>query len=163
MLKKTITFPDCEGVMLTEDFYFNLNQSEVIKWLTQSGGYTLDKVMERLAKERNGRKIMEIFEDLLHRSYGRKSLDGRKFEKSEEIWEDFYYTEAYSILFTELVSSAKKASEFINAIVPKEMADEVTKIMKENPDGIPAELKDYVQPQDTQLHVVAESEAKDSQ
>lgn len=162
MLKRTIKYEDYNGEMREEDFYFNLNQSEVIKWLTQSGSYTLDKVMERLAQERNGRKIMEIFEDLIHRAYGRKSLDGRKFEKNEEIWLDFYQTEAYSKLFTELVSDAKKAADFVNAIVPREMAEEVEKAIAANPDGIPAELRDYVQPQDKQLHVVAESEAKDS-
>ena len=144
MLKKTITFTDYDGVSRTEDFYFNLNKAETIKWMTTTGEYTLDKVLLRLAQERNGKKIMEIFEDLLHKSYGRKSLDGRKFEKSEEIWQDFYQTEAYSELFSELVTDAKKASAFINAIIPTVLAEEVAKAMNENKDGIPAELKDYI-------------------
>lgn len=144
MLKKTITYEDYEGNERKEDFYFNLNQSEIIKWLTTTGDYTLDKVLIRLGQERNGKKVMEIFEDLIHRSYGRKSLDGRKFEKSEEIWQDFYQTEAYSTLFYELVTDAKKAGDFVNQIIPKKMAAEIDKIMKENPDGIPDELKDYV-------------------
>lgn len=143
MLKKTITYEDYDGVKRTEDFYFNLNKAEVIKWMTTSGDYTLDKVLERLSKERNGKKIMEIFEDLIHLSYGRKSIDGRKFEKTEEIWNDFYQTEGYSVLFTELVTDAKKAADFVNRIIPKDLADEVEKIIKENPDGIPAELRDY--------------------
>lgn len=144
MLKKTITYEDYEGNERKEDFYFNLNQSEIIKWLTTTGDYTLDKVLIRLGQERNGKKVMEIFEDLIHRSYGRKSLDGRKFEKSEEIWQDFYQTEAYSTLFYELVTDARKAADFVNQIIPKKMASEIDKIMKENPDGIPDELKDYV-------------------
>lgn len=144
MLKKTITYEDYEGNERKEDFYFNLNQSEILKWLTTTGDYTLDKVLIRLGQERNGKKVMEIFEDLIHRSYGRKSLDGRKFEKSEEIWQDFYQTEAYSTLFYELVTDAKKASEFVNQIIPKKMASEIDRIVKENPEGIPDELKDYI-------------------
>lgn len=144
MLKKTITFEDYDGNTRTEDHYFNLNKAEVIKWLTTSGEYTLDKVLERLSTERNGKKIMEIFEDLIHLSYGRKSLDGRKFEKTEEIWNDFCQTEAYSILFTEIVTDAKKASDFVNKIIPKDLAHEVEKIISENPEGIPAEVRDYV-------------------
>lgn len=140
MLTKTITYEDYDGNQRTEQFYFNLNKAEVLKWLTTGGDYTLDKVLERLSTERNGQKIMEIFEDLIRRSYGRKSLDGRKFEKSQEIWEDFYQTEAYSALFTELVTDAKKASDFINSVIPKDLANEVDKMMKENPEGIPAEL-----------------------
>lgn len=144
MLKKTITFEDYNGQTRTEDYYFNLSKAEVTKWLTTSGDYTLDKVLERLSKERNGKKIMEIFEDLLRLSYGVKSLDGRKFEKSQKIWEDFYQTEAYSILFMDLVTDARKAADFVNSIVPKDLAEEVEKIIRENPDGIPAEIRDYV-------------------
>lgn len=143
MYKRTIEFTDYNEVTRKEDHYFHLNKAEVIKWLTTSGDYTLDKVLERLSTERNGKKIMEIFEDLIHRSYGRKSLDGRKFEKTEEIWEDFYQTEAYSVLFTDLVTDAKKAADFVNQIIPKDLATEVEKIIRENPDGIPDTLKDY--------------------
>lgn len=146
MLKRTITFEDYDGQQRTEDFYFNLNKAELIKWLTTSGDYTLDKVLQRLATERNGKKIMEIFENLIHLSYGRKSLDGRRFEKSDVIWDDFYQTEAYSVLFTELVTDAQKAAQFVNSIIPKGLADEVEKIIKENPDGIPDNLKEYVLP-----------------
>lgn len=143
MLKKVITFTDYDDQVRTEEHFFNLSKAEVIKWLTTSGDYTLDKVLERLSTERNGKKIMEIFEDLIHLSYGRKSLDGRKFEKSDEIWDDFYQTEAYSVLFTELVTDASKAADFVNGIIPKDLAEEVEKIIKDHPDGIPAEMKDY--------------------
>jgi hypothetical protein len=144
MLAKTITFTDYEGTERTETHYFNLDKAELTKWLTTTGEYTLDKVLLRLANERNGAKIMEIFEDLIHRSYGIKSLDGRKFEKNEEIWLNFYQTEAYSNLFMEIVTDANKASAFVNGIIPKKLADEVAKSLKENKDGLPDEIKDYI-------------------
>lgn len=144
MLIRSITYEDYDGNMRTENHYFNLSKAEVIKWLTTSGDYTLDKVLERLSNERNGKKIMEIFEDLIHLSYGKKSLDGRKFEKTEEIWNDFYQTEAYSVLFTELVTDASKAADFVNKIIPKSLAAEVEKIIKEHPEGIPDTMKDYL-------------------
>lgn len=146
MLVKTIEFEDYNGNMRKEDHYFNLNKAEVIKWLTTTGDYTLDKVLEKLSTERNGKQIMEIFESMIRLSYGRKSLDGRKFEKTEEIWNDFYQTEAYSVLFTELVTDAKKAADFVNQIIPKNLASEVDKIIKEHPEEIPEPLKDYVEP-----------------
>lgn len=140
MLKKTIEFEDYDGNMRKEDHYFNLNKAEVIKWLTTTGDYTLDKVLDRLSTERNGKKIMEIFEGLIHLSYGKKSLDGRKFEKTDEIWNDFYQTEAYSVLFTELVTDARKAAEFVNQIIPKSLSNEVEKIIKENPQVLPGSV-----------------------
>lgn len=146
MLVKTIRFEDYDGNQREEKHYFNLNKAEVIKWLMTNGDYTLDKVIGQLSTERNGKKIMEIFEDLIRRSYGRKSLDGRKFEKSDEIWNDFYQTEAYSVLFTELVTDGKKAYEFVNAVIPKGLAEEAEKIIKEHPEEIPSEVRDYVTP-----------------
>lgn len=146
MYAKMIKFEDYNGVKREEEHFFNLNKAEVIKWLTTSGDYTLDKVLERLSKERNGKKIMEIFEEMIKMSYGKPSLDGRKFEKTDEIWNDFYQSDAYSELFTELVTDAAKAADFVNKIIPKDLADEVAKIIKDNPDGIPAELRDYTGP-----------------
>lgn len=144
MLKKTITYEDFNGNTRTEDFYFNLTDAEVIQWLATSGDYTLDKVMEKLAAERNGKEIMSIFEDLIRRSYGEKSLDGKRFSKSEEISRSFMETEAYSILFTELVVDAKKASDFMLKILPSKMSTGVEKMLEENPDGLPDVIKDYI-------------------
>lgn len=146
MYVKKIKFTDFNDVQREEEHFFNLNKAEVIKWLTTTGDYTLDKVLERLSKERNGKKIMEIFEDMIKMSYGKPSLDGRKFEKTEEIWNEFYQSDAYSELFTELVTDAAKAADFVNKIIPKDLAAEVAKIIKENPEGIPAELMDYSGP-----------------
>ena len=144
MLKRVIEYVDYDGNPRKEDFYFHLNKAEMIQWLTMSGDYTLDKVMMRLVRERNGRKIMEIIEDIIKRSYGEKSLDGRQFVKSEELTRSFMQTEAYSILFTELVTNGDKAAEFISGIFPKEVTDEIEEAIKNNPNGIPDELKDYI-------------------
>lgn len=144
MLKRTISYVDFDGNDRIEDFYFNMSRAEVIQWLVTSGDYTLDKVLERLATERNGKKIMEIFADLIYRSYGEKSLDGRRFDKSEEVKRNFLETEAYSILFTEIVTDAAKASEFVRGIIPASLAADVEKVLKENPEGIPDTIKDYI-------------------
>lgn len=144
MLAKTIKFLDYNGQPREGVYYFNLTQAETIMWMTTTGEYTLDKVLLRLSAERNGRRIMEIFEDLIHRSYGRKSLDGIRFEKSEEIWREFRESEAYSELFVDLVTDAKKAAAFVSGIIPQDMANEVSKALMENKDGLPPELRDYV-------------------
>lgn len=144
MLSKEIIFTDYDGQQRKNTYYFNLNRAEVIMWMTTTGEYTLDKLLLRLSEERNGKRIMEIFEDLIHRSYGKKSLDGIRFEKSEEAWLEFFQSEAYSELFTELVTDAQKASAFVNAIIPSDMAKEVNKALLENRDGLPDTLKDYI-------------------
>lgn len=116
MLKKTITYTDYDGEERTEDFYFNLNKAELaeMELSTQSG---MKRLIERLQQERDNKKIVEIFKDIILRSYGEKSLDGKRFVKSKELSEAFAQTEAYSELFIELLD-AEKAAAFINGIMP---------------------------------------------
>lgn len=144
MYKRTVTYTDYMDNERKEDFYFHLNKAEIIQWLICNGGVTLDQQLQRLYETSRGKDIMDIFEDLLRRSYGKKSVDGRRFDKSDELWEDFRATEAYSIIFTELVTDAKKAAAFLNSIVPKSMAGEINQIMEDNKEGVPEELLDYM-------------------
>lgn len=145
MLKKSITFEDYNGNKITKDHYFNLNKAEVVKWSTTDGNYSLVDKLEGLFKANNGKAIMDAFDELIRSSYGELSLDGVRFVKSQEILDSFVQTEAYSVLFMELVTDAKKAADFIKAIIPKDIAADIEKIMKENPEGIPDTLKDYIQ------------------
>lgn len=129
MLARDITFTDYDGNVRTETHYFNLNKAEIIGWLTTEGDYSLEAVIKKLQQERNGKAIMKIVTDLIYLAYGKKSLDGRRLDKTEEAKRDFMETEAYSELFTELATDGNKLAEFFNAVIPSNLADEVTKIM----------------------------------
>lgn len=132
MYIKKIKFTDYMGVDREEEHAFNLNEAEIVEWLSTTGDYTLDKKLDRVAKERNGKEIMATFKDLIYRAYGKVSLDGRRFDKTEETKRDFMETEAYSKLFMELVTDAHAAADFINKIIPKDLAERVSKIISEN-------------------------------
>lgn len=144
MLVKKIKFTDFDGNEREQEYYFHMNKAEVAEWLMCSGNYTLDKVLIRLTQTQNAKEIMELYKDIIHRSYGVKSLDGISFDKTEEAWNRFYHSEAYSVLFMELVSDASKFSEFINQIIPKDLSDDIDKIMKENRDSLPDYVKEYL-------------------
>lgn len=117
MIKKTMTYTDYDGNQRTEDFYFNLTKAEVAEMeMSTAGG--LDKMINRIIAEQDGKRIIELFKDLVLRSYGKKSDDGRRFIKSQELREDFAQTEAYSDLFMELATDADAAAKFVNGIVP---------------------------------------------
>lgn len=122
MLKRTIEYTDYKGNERTEDFYFNMSKAELAEMeLTTDGGLT--DYIEKIIKAKDQSQIVILFKDLLLKSYGEKSEDGRRFIKSEELSTAFSQTEAYSILFMELASDAEKAAEFVNGIVP-EMTEE---------------------------------------
>lgn len=118
MLKKTMTYTDYNGVERTEDFYFNLTKAEVAEMeMGTSGG--LAEMISSIVAAKDGPAILKIFKDLVLKAYGKKTPDGRRFEKSEEISKEFSETEAYSDLYIELATNADAAAEFVNGIVPK--------------------------------------------
>ena len=118
MIKKTVKYTDFNGTERTEDFYFNLTKAELTEMeLGVDGG--MKKLLEQIIAEKDQAKIVEYFKRIVLLAYGEKSIDGRKFLKSEEIRNGFAPTEPYSIIFMELATNADKASEFINGIMPQ--------------------------------------------
>lgn len=126
MLKKTINYTDYNGVERTEDAWFNLSKAELMEMeLEVSGG--LAEMMQTIVNAQDIPSIAKVFKEILLKSYGKKSPDGRRFIKSEELSTEFSQTEAYSVLYMELATDADKAAEFINGIVPKDTADAAKK------------------------------------
>lgn len=123
MLKKTITYTDYNDVERTEDFYFNLSKAEIIMMENSVVG-GMKQRLEKIIQSQDNVEIMETFRDLIHRSYGVKSDDGKRFIKSDALASEFEQTEAYSVLVLELLGDAGKAADFINAILPKGLLQE---------------------------------------
>lgn len=129
MLKKTITYEDFNGVGRKEDFYFNLSKAEIMEMQFGTVG-GLDVMLKKIIDAKDVKSIMDTFKMLILKAYGIKSDDGRRFIKSEEIAKEFEQTEAYSILYMELASDDNAAAEFVNGIIPKDVASEVSNQMK---------------------------------
>lgn len=123
MLKRTITYEDYDGNTHTEDFYFNLSKAELIEIEASTPGGVATK-LEKISKDNNGAEIIKTFKDIILKSYGVKSEDGKRFIKSEEISKAFEETEAYSELFYELALDADKAAAFVNGIMPRKLIEE---------------------------------------
>lgn len=118
MLKKTITYTDFNNVERSEDFYFNLTQAEVMEMeMSTVGG--LSEMIQRIIAAQDTPSIIKVFKDLVLKSYGEKSPDGKRFIKTPELAEAFSQTEAYSVLFMELATDADSAAAFVNGIIPK--------------------------------------------
>ena len=82
MVIKTIKYEDYNGNIREEKFHFNLNQAELMEMeASKNGG--LSTYIQRIAEEQDAPKIMELFKELLQKSYGVKSDDGKRFIKSK--------------------------------------------------------------------------------
>ncbi len=128
MIKETITYTDYNGTERTEDFYFHLTQHEITKMeLGVKGG--LAELIQRIVAAQDTPAIIEVFEDLIKKSYGVKTPDGRGFVKRSEDLESFMATEAYSILFMKLATDDKAAARFINGVVPANMSKQAATVL----------------------------------
>ena len=127
MLKKTISYEDFNGNKFTEDFYFNLTKAEIAEMeLEVPGGLTA--TLEKITKAQDTPTLIKIFKDLILRSYGVKSADGKRFIKNPTMREEFEQHAAYSVLFMELATNAEAASEFVNGIVPSDVAGKMKEL-----------------------------------
>lgn len=121
MLKRTFTYTNFDGQEVTDDYYFNLSKAEIMELeLSAYGG--LESLIKKLIEEKNSEEIVRIFKKIILMSVGEKSYDGKRFIKNDEIRNNFYQTEAYSMLFCELVTDADKANEFLSGVVPQVQA-----------------------------------------
>lgn len=125
MFGKKITFTDLNGDTRTGTFYFHLTKTEMVKLsLKYKGGLvaTLNKLLENQDENR----VLLILDDIIMTAYGEKSEDGLHFEKSNGAKAAaFAETGAYDALFMELLQTPGAMSEFLNQIVPNDVADEM--------------------------------------
>lgn len=124
MVEKTITFTDYNGTERTGKYYFNYSKAEIYHANASIEGGLHAKV-KKIMEDNNPKEIMDFFKNFILDAYGEKSADGLHFVKSPEISKAFEQTEAYSELYSELVTDADKASAFFNALIPKGLVTDV--------------------------------------
>lgn len=135
MRKETITFKDLDGNDVTQEFYFGYNQTELsVMEISTKGG--LIALAEKITNEKDGEKLMKLFQELILGSYGIKSADGIHFLKEDPVdhhkyADEFKQTDAYNVLFMKLANDDEAAADFFNGILPADAEKKVAE-MKAN-------------------------------
>lgn len=128
MITETITYTDYSGVERIEEHWFNLNDAEVIELeMSIKGGLTA--LIDQAAKAEDNKTIYAVLKDIIRKSYGVKSLDGKRFMKKKDdgtlYVDEFEETEAYPVLMVKLASNAEYAAKFINGIISANAANKL--------------------------------------
>ena len=118
MLKKPITYVNYDGIQRTENYWFNLDEAEILELqMRYPGG--MSAMLQKMVEEEDGAKILATIKEIIMLAYGEKSLDGKYFEKSPEKSRLFTQSRAYSALLMELYRDAGAAADFMNKIIPQ--------------------------------------------
>lgn len=130
MYNKEIKYVDFDGNERTETFQFHLSKAELAEMeLSKVGGFK--NYIQAIIDADDREQLLTLFKGLILKSYGRKSEDGKRFVKSEEISRAFEECPAYSELFIELVTNTDAAISFVNGIIPPELQKKVEESSKQ--------------------------------
>lgn len=130
MLKKTISYEDFDGNQQTETLYFNMNTKEVFDMLgvEENEDGDLEAALAKAGESKNITVIMGKVSDIILDAYGIRSEDGKRFIKSAANREEFSQTAAYDQMLDDLTDSEEALTEFVLAIMPKKMSDQLRKV-----------------------------------
>lgn len=140
MLKKTVTYKDCDNISCTENFYFNLTEAEILELqVSRAGGYA--ESMQVLVDSKDPQLILSVIKEFVLSAYGERGEVSRKFSKKRDDTEAFSHTEAFSIIFMDLFKNADHAADFFNGLMPEGMmeagkAEQAKQEMNKKSDGI---------------------------
>lgn len=125
MIKKVLHYHDLDGNPKSGEFWFNISKAELAKLILVKGeGF--DETLIRIVESKNGKEIIDTFEEVIELSYGVRGDDGESFHKSPELFAKFKATDAYSELFMELITGDGGAA-FVRGIMPLELAEKLPK------------------------------------
>lgn len=138
MYTRTFHCTDFEGNSFDVTYDFFMSKADLLKinFLDLTG---LDALLKRLIDSNKGSEIMDLVDTIIMTSVGKESLDHKRFLQDESIKKDFRESEAYSQLFEELIFDSQKASEFINAIIPEKVKQDIARKQAEEAEAKKAE------------------------
>ena len=137
MLKETISYTDYDGNARKETAYFNLSEFEATELalelpdgiFDEVGNESTDEgkteVAVNLIEKLGPKGIKDFIKNIVKKSYGVKTTDGKRFVKNEELFEEFSQTPAYSIFMMKLLRDDIAASKFINEVISPELAAKI--------------------------------------
>lgn len=130
MITRTVTYTDYDGNQRKEKIYFNLTQFEATEIAMEMPDGIVEEVNDgdttttamHLVEKLGGKGVIDFIKRIVLKAYGVKSNDGRRFIKSEELSKEFSETPMFSALMIELMTDDMAASNFINSVIPPELA-----------------------------------------
>lgn len=127
MIRKEIQYKDLEGNNVVGEFWFHMSVAEMLEMEKEVEG-GMKAVVQKIVDTEDETKVLPLLRDLISRSVGKKSSDGRRFLKTREDKSDLVDSDAYSKLMIELLTVPNAAVEFFNGVAPKDIHELAQKV-----------------------------------
>lgn len=125
MIKKTVNYLDFDGKDQTEDVYFNISKIELMDHLDLADEFgAMHAVLDGDKKElalHEIKQMLDLIKKLMRIAYGVRSEDGKRFAKSDQIWEEFTQTAVYDAALMSLFENPNEGITFIQGILPSDL------------------------------------------
>lgn len=134
MLKRSIKYIDFNDEEQVQECYFYISKNELTEMeMSRRGGF--QAYITQILEAKDNKEIYALFKEIVLMSYGEKSADGSSFIKRKlmdgqmvRLRDIFEQSLAFDALMMELIASGEEGvAEFINSVIPKELAEEIAK------------------------------------
>lgn len=112
------TYENFNGVTVKETLYFNFTRQELMTMSAADGGSLLERY-ERILNTKDSNLCVEEISEIVLMAYGKRSTDGNRFYKNEEIREDFKASPAFDEVYMKLFTDPEFSERFYTGILPK--------------------------------------------
>lgn len=125
MLIKLIKYKDLDGNPKEGAFYFNITTSQFAEFETKYEGGSLSAMIRKISDGQAALgEIVDFYTNVIKVSHGVRSDDGERHIKTDELFEKFKQTDAYEVLYEELMDPAA-LNEFLEKVIPVEAMDRI--------------------------------------
>jgi hypothetical protein len=146
LIKKTIKYKDFNDEEVEETFYFHLSKADLIE-LEVSHKDGLGEALQKVIAAKDNETLYREFKKILLMSYGKRSDDGKRFIKTQELRDEFQSTNAFSEMIMLLATDTDFATDFINNLTPAGMVEELTRQAAQAGEGSPEVSDEVVKPE----------------
>lgn len=125
MFSITKKYVDYNGVEKEETFWFNLSKRE-LTGLVYGPAQGLDGVIEEIIQSGASGRALDLFEEVVLASYGKKMPDGRfaKVDENGRRYADlFKETVVYDDIIMDMMMNTKSLIAFFNGVVPADLRE----------------------------------------
>lgn len=130
MISKTLTYLDFNGDKHTREFWFHLSVPEITKLQFKDKDQTMFDALVKMTEEENAREVLDLLETMVRAAVGQRSENGARLTKNDDIRAELFETEAYSVLFEQLLQDPDEVARFLQGVLPKSLAEKTKSKVK---------------------------------